>query len=220
MTAIDLSRDLELMYEFDSNYFDSQRNVIQDQSGYGRHAVASGGPTVGVEGPNDFEVASFDGTDDIFDPNYGLNVGNSFTFFAFYKNLQSEVANIFGDNSFKNGGVALFDAGGGSRLELAAQDDSGTRVQQGLSQEIVNEWTPVVAGVDNGTLFVLTDSLKFSTETSLGSFTSNTTFKIGRRVGGNYHRGSIAKFGHWSRRLSNAEIQYLFGLTAPRRSQL
>lgn len=220
MTTIDLSRDLEAWYELDSNYFDSQRNVIQDQSGYGRHPTASGGPTIGVEGPNDFEAASGDGTDNQFLAPSSVT-GDTFTLFIIVK---------FEADGTNNEWVGSYDGFG---INYDESDDSigwrdgidGTSKRFGDSN--VGGWNRFTvtseydSGVDETTFRGYSrENLDFNYTNSGSGKPDDDIRLMSQWTDDKYLNGRLALFGYWSRILSDAEIGHLNRLTAPRRSQL
>lgn len=209
MTAINLRKDLEAMYYFGSEQFDSQRNILRDQSGYGRHAEANGGPTVGVEGPNDFEATSFDGSDDRFIfPTLSFDDGDDWTI-AFFARGYNNVSNpVISDDGFAN----MISVTTHDEIDIEFDDNNGRThsladvtdlISVRVSGDSYNVLNPVSVYQESG----VNTKIKF---TQIGeSHNKNRNFN-----------GNIIFVGVWSRALSDAEIQYLNNLTAPVRSQL
>lgn len=229
MTAINLQDGLEAWYEFDSNYFDSQRNVIEDQSGYGRYAEASGGPTVGVNGPNDFEAASFDGSDDEFNgQRLGIDVPNKS--FAVTSIFRAEAGDdrsglaMAGSNADVYGLQADIHV---ENLQFGVNDGSNdVRVKTDINYNTWYVATGVLDATQNECRLYLDSELR-GTEGGLSNVNdiNEDPFNIGaaQRLTGasnvNY-KGDVAMVAVHSRVLSDAEIEYLNDLTAPRRQML
>lgn len=224
MSAINLQKDLEVWYDFDSRYWDAQRDLIQDRSGYGRHAEASGGPTIGVEGPNDFEAASFDGSDDGFNVGDKLNESNNQTNFALVKvdnhDDNYNVANNF-DGSFGEGFWIRIEDDGVVRWSLKDGDNSNI---YNLSPEMdFTQWRTIIGMFRESTSYLIIDGELVGTETADDSNLKKGESNVHIGIEPNDSDpldGSIATFARWYRPLSWAEIQYLNNLTAPRRAML
>jgi hypothetical protein len=220
--TIDLQRDCELFVDFDSDYFDSQRNKILDRSGNGRHPEASGGPTLGGNGPDNFEAASFDGSDDFFDSNTTANA-NEQTVMALVsldaKNAQRSPIIAGDEGTFSTGfglrqddsdniSYFIFD-GGGSFIEIATPDYN------------VNEFVFAVGVFDGSEIRLIIDGDVKDSEPVTSYRQASRSTKIGTNgTTSSFLSGDIAFTARWSRVLNDAEIEYLNRLTEPRRAQL
>jgi hypothetical protein len=221
--TINLGKDLELWYEFSSRYFDSQRNRVQDHSGYNRNAIPSGGPGIGLSGFRSFETAEFDGTDDKFGTGYVNETTNTsspqFTVFGYVRPFTTigDRAGIIGAGEFGNSWSMVYD-GTNNTVEMAIRSDNtgDTAIAQ------VNEgfdWFPAVAIVDVDEVRCYTpgkvDTVSYNHGTG---FVSNET-EVGAPNGvfSNFQPfdGRIASAGMWTRVLNDAEIEYMLRRTAP-----
>jgi hypothetical protein len=232
--TIQLQKGLEAWYEFDTRSFDSQRNSIADKSGYGRHAGASGGPTVGVNGPDGFEATSFDGSDDQFkvssatfptedvvtvtalfksDGNWSspsnrgaVNLGNP-------KNLSGNSGSTGATLAVNYEGTVIF----------VGEDDFKITAPHDMNNFI---WVSGIADSTTDELFIWVDG-KLITYDDSQTFSSmrlgNRSFGIGDIPSFSDNRtlsGEIALAIVNSRRLSTAEIKHVHSLTGPRRANL
>jgi len=221
--TINLYDGLEALYYFDSDYFNNGSDEISDQSGYGRHAEAKGGPTVGVEGPDDFEATSFDGSDDYFDIDSVANDEplSEVTATALVKqqttnNDNEEYVSVggFDFTLFKNSS---------ERVAFKIWDTANTSFAA-VTQVPANKYH-VLAGVHDGdSIRVFRDGDLQAVESTDGNDIRNSGNEaaIGALASGsnNYINADIAFVGVWYRALSGAEIEHLSHLTAPRRAQL
>lgn len=215
--TINLSKGLEALYYLDPDYYDGQRGVIQDQSGYGRHASASGGPTIGVEGPNDFEATSFDGSDDRMDLNQTLDNSGEQTVAVL---VDGDEGAIFGAKSSNDGW--LLSAGFGKVIyNLRDEGGNDTKVQYDLSAPIGLRF---FAGTYDGEVMkIYDDDANVADTTALSSHSvASVNAAVGATANGSDSTfdGKIIFAGKWSRTLSDSEIAYLNRLTAPRRAQI
>jgi hypothetical protein len=220
--TIDLQRDCELFVDFDTDYFDSQRNKILDRSGNGRNPEAFGGPTLGTNGPDNFEAASFDGSDDRFQSRQILTSDPLDSFSAFTLALARPVgqrAVLWSQlrPTFRLGT-------NGDRFELFVLEDGQGPANVSSVRPEKNEFFSVylqynsnqeqITSILNGGDEIITRSIKLGLD--------NEEYTIGSRskFDDQPWNGNIAFHGFWSRTLSDAEIEYLNRLTEPRRAQL
>jgi len=219
MTTINLRKGLEAEYYLDSRYYDSGAGEMSDLSGNGRHATASGGPTVGVEGPDDFEATSFDGSDDYFSLSSPIEIDDTQTLFAKVKPANTNVV-ISNGNPSSGEGLFLLRTIAGPQFEMLVRDANGDSVTAKLPFDY-GEWYTVVALYDGSQISLrVGQSVKNMPIDSIKTPTTDN-FTIASYPGGNnYLDGDIAHAGYWSRDLSDAEIQQLNRLTAPRRAML
>jgi hypothetical protein len=222
--TIDLQRDCELWCDFDTDYFDSQRNKILDRSGNGRHPEASGGPTLGANGPDNFEAASFDGGDDLFRVSNPDNPDGD-----------NEIAFIlsFRTDDFDNGTQkfmsldgfsVILDNSGGGRTRFGIDDANGNFVNTAGNISPNNNFQTVIAQLVNGNrLELYGDGTLDSTQQVSGpiSVSNNADLTIGAQTNStSFSEFNVAFAAQYSRSLSDAEIEYLTRLTEPRRAQL
>jgi hypothetical protein len=220
---IDLQRDCELWCDFDTDYFDLQRGKILDRSGNGRHPEAQGGPTLGANGPDNFEAASFDGSDDFFLTDFSP------------ADIIDDEATVFinatpGPSGQQIGIHGYFSVGGGFNTYFRQrQGELGV-----FSEELGASGNrfPLVQDNENAKL-LLNTSLKTNESrlsingdvrftSSVSQFTelrSSNNFVIGDGPDDNFS-GNIIQVGIWSRSLSREEELYLNRLTEPQRAQL
>jgi len=220
--TINLYDGLEALYYMDPTYFDGTAGEIKDKSGHGRHAQASGGPTVGVEGPDSFEATSFDGTDDYFD---------SVTISSDYWD-EITIATLFKMNEAKSIDTAIFGLRYTARIvnnsngeyEARVRDSNGDNVGTDMDDTIVNDYLLGILRYDGETV-----KTNLNGKTNVNS--APTGFENSKdrliRVGGpnlgsssGNLNGNIVFSGIWNREITDAEIEHLNRLTAPRRAQL
>jgi len=220
--TINLYDGLEALYYFDEDYFDGTANEIKDKSGYGRHAQANGGPTVGVEGPDSFKAARFDGSDDYFNTGHTFDqTGSSVTVHAvFNSNDRSKKQDIW-DQSGSDSGISLRYRGiDNNFISVVKNSSDNSLIRQFQGPE--NEWASATLRYDGSTHSLFVNGNLMGTETiSVGQ--SNDAAHIGSASFApprDTFDGEIAFVGRWSRALSDAEREYLNRLTAPRRGQL
>jgi hypothetical protein len=234
--TIDLQRDCELWCDFDTDYFDSQRNKILDRSGNGRHPVAEGGPTLGVNGPDNFEAASFDGNDDKFvlEDNGTFGITDKVSLLITIKVPKAP----FGAGAANkgligkgNGGQLFGSSTEGIYLGINRFDNTLQLVSAGslgrTTHVIEGDKFVTVVCVVNATNGVQSISVGGeNVSKSVGGIDSLSTDKgaaignIKSSAGNREVAADIAQAGIWSRVLSDAEIEYLNRLTEPRRAQL
>jgi hypothetical protein len=230
--TIDLQRDCELWCDFDTDYFDSQRNKILDRSGNGRNPEASGGPTLGANGPDNFEAASFDGSDDLFDTGYknDFAITDDWSIFVNAKARSGATAAssaLLLSGSFSGSlGIQIDDSG---RLEAGVRDKSNNSLITDSIFVETDEFFSAVARFDasQNKLTVRVDNGDVTSESLSGGFTDqlgSATWKIGNpgsvSGGSKFFDGEMASCALWQRNLTDAEIDSLFRLTEPRRAQL
>jgi hypothetical protein len=233
--TIDLQRDCELWCDFDTDYFDSQRNKILDRSGNGRNPEASGGPTLGVNGPDSFEAASFDGSDDFFDTTItGLADATGITLHTIVK-INSPVpasedyalvfipeTDSFGVISFK-----ISEQFGDFEPTIILGDGDDLIICSALGIP-VGEYVGLTARIDvGGDVTVLNNNDDSAGAegnnkdiSQLGPIGSNVDIGSGAVRGDGFLDGNVVFSAIWSRVLNDAEIEYLNRLTEPRRAQL
>jgi len=221
---------LEALYYFDGDYFDGTANEIKDKSGYGRHAEASGGPTVGVEGPDSFEAARFDGSDDYFKPTGlpdGVLKSNEFAVFALATRAEQ------GDDEY-----LLNQMGGDEGFRLNYRESKGDfrftvyngngDINDGMRADIsksVGTHTFIAEHSASDVYRLTIDDETVGTKSGIG-YTPPDGGNEDLHIGADYDAssafmtGDIHAVGLWSRALSDAERDHLNRLTAPRRAQL
>jgi len=226
--AINLYDGLEALYYFDSDYFDNGSNEISDQSGHGRHAEASGGPTVGVEGPRSFKATAFDGTDDLFsaESTFPQDHHSEFTIAVIVRtnkdiDINSPIV------SFGNGDRTWFEYRQAfNNWDWAYNDVNGNYNSGPGNINVASDgtWEFLVGGfepVDETSGYFRTRSL------TTGGFSRDLMNDELQEAGGSIHINknstystAISFVAAWSRKLNRAEENTLGRLSAPRRSQL
>jgi len=212
--TINLYDGLEALYYMDPTYFDGTAGEIKDKSGHGRHAQASGGPTIGVEGPDSFEATRFDGSDDKFIREEDAQT--PITVLTIVK-PSSEMTDggkyqIIGDVNFN------------TVIGINGQSWNWFNGNPGASMGTVeditpNEWYTVIWRATSSTR---TDVFVNSVQKRARTYSSEIFPKLTNIGEGThtYFKGDMAVIGIWHRAISKAEIEYLNRLTAPRRAQL
>jgi hypothetical protein len=216
---IDLERDCELFVDFDTDFFDSQRDKILDRSGNGRHPEAKGGPTLGADGPDDFEAALFDGSDDLFTLSQPLEFSGGMTNFAVVRSSE-DTGTVASNNRGGSGSGFRIDAGGGEVEYLHEQDDpAGGTTSQSVTAQFKNS---VVGRFDGSKIACITDLDSEVASVDDRSSNDRSNLSIGALFGGTsqFYDGKIASFARWSRALNDDEVAYLNRLTEPRRARL
>jgi hypothetical protein len=236
--TIDLQRDCELFVDFDSDYFDSQRDKILDRSGNGRHPEASGGPTLGANGPDNFEAASFDGSDDKF----SLNSFNETGKIPVGEKLTASV--LFTVPSGSSGGTLI---GARSRSDfegwkVTIENNNSTLevstvfIDNGDLVSIVPN-SPPLGSVDEAILFQIkiNNDDGIIKELSNGDLIRETNYSVDGPVipdedesilgsdatgSDGFFEGNVSFVTIHSRELNSAEDAELTRLTEPRRAQL
>jgi len=222
--TINLYDGLEALYYFDPTYYDGTAGEIKDKSGNGRHAVASGGPTVGVEGPDDFEATSFDGTDDSF--NFDATKPVEQTLFAVFKatdanaNTSKDRGWVIGGQTSSSGSALGFNTTEELTFQTSSINDTNIKAAIPAQQD---RWYAVVGRFDGTNLSIVNQNGEVGTNTQSADYQkfSGDRLYIGKRNSSfGWFGGQIAAAGKWSRALSDAEAQHLTNLTAPRRQLL
>ncbi len=223
--AINLYDGLEALYYFDPTYYDGTTGEIKDKSGHERHASAEGGPTIGVNGPNEFEATNFDRSDDRFIVGSDAKISPDdapVTLFASFKsdsNATSQtVINASADNDKRQ---SLGVNGNNSEVNYGLHNTGEvTRIPNSVTDS--REWNQVTAVLESDKNPVLYyKGERFDNNNGDLYAGNNDTIVIGEGAGNNRHfGGKIAVIAGWSRALSDAERAYLDRLTAPRRAQL
>lgn len=229
MNSINLNKGLEALYYFDEQNFDNQTNQLQDYSGYGRHAVARGGPTVGVNGPDDFEAASFDGIDDYFSNNSVRAGQKEMTLTMLIKFDRANKQSPFSSDINIAPGIVLNTANG-DLFGLRVWNNDGGRYDAEVEFfDRFNEYfllTHRFGAKPSQFDTFFDDQLK--PEVSTGDIGDNelrvpfNELNIGaqNQQTSNPLSGEVAFTALWRRALSYAEIEQLNRMTAPRRAQL
>ena len=222
MTTINLQKGLEALYYFDEKYLDQNDDSIGDHSGKGRRAEASGGPTVGVPGPNDFQAASFDGIDDVIKLSDSTGMPSSdnepVTFAVRIKTYADDGANEYffssqGSGGFQNNTYSLvFDA---NIFGITGGDnDDYTRLRGEYNTE---EWFDFVGIYDGEEFRIYFDGVFIDrTDVDVTLQDGNPDYTIKSEN----HSYDLAYACVWSRAISYEEIQTLNRMTAPRRAQI
>jgi hypothetical protein len=224
--TINLYDGLEALYYFDSDYFDGTTGELKDKSGHGRHATANGGPTVGVNGPNDFKAASFDGTDDFFGSSFGFGTHHQeFTVAVLvqYRELSNSagIFNIDDDGTWLNYREAFDD------WEWSVRDEDGTFKAGNANINVApyeNTWEVLTGGFDpidssSGEFFLKSHTTQNQNREELNRTLQQYSNSVQINQDRDYD-GSIAFAALWTRVLTDAEREYIGNLTAPLRAQL
>jgi hypothetical protein len=219
--TIDLQRDCELWCDFDTDYFDSQRNKILDRSGNGRNPEASGGPTLGANGPDNFEAASFDGSDDFFSLDTPLAISGSHSFFLLIGGNASE--KVISNRPAESEGFRV-QASTSSQKVTFSFFDSGGNVKEVDFNDYQSDSPAGIYGEFNSSeseIRLIVNNVNAGTTSAVGQTLGTRDFTIGA-TGSKIANldGKISTVARWSRTLSDAEITYLNRLTKPRRAQL
>jgi hypothetical protein len=215
--TIDILKDCELWCDFDTAFIDEQRGIVRDRSGHGRHPVAEGGPTFGANGPDSFEAVSLDGVDDYFDLPEKILIpdGNEWSVVCF--------SNPKDDNTSRG---IITSKGNASTLSYDTKNDNIRFTEADF--DIINMGVTEDISVSNrvtvtcdGTQFNAFVNGRFEDRVQSANTTKLVVNEIARRASGpSHYNGNTSFLGVWNRELSNAEIDYLNRLTAPRRAQL
>jgi hypothetical protein len=217
--TIDLQRDCELFVDFDSDYFDSQRNKILDRSGNGRHPEAQGGPTLGANGPDGFEAVSFDGSDDRFSLDNSTLAGTESSGYtiSFSINITQDVSGFPDIITAAQAGQPRIETTPGEELQMFVADTTGGAQNSGrISFSGFGTFSAVmrpegfISLTLNGGETVETNDFGEDIEPVTGiSDLNQDTVSM-----------EMSFFILHSRALNDAEIDYLNRLTEPRRAQL
>jgi hypothetical protein len=216
--SISILKDCELWCDFDSQYVDAQRGIVRDRSGHGRHPVAEGGPTFGVNGPDSFEAVSLDGSDDLFVVDDSINVDNGETLFVIVKPdvlPDGELQPILSNININNGSRLTFFQ---DKVEYTVPQASGNASKNFVN---TNEYITVCGRFDGSTATLFVDGEQADSVDCPAILDSSTKTRIATNVSRDkFLTGNITFAVKWSRALSVAEIDYLNRLTAPRRSNV
>lgn len=149
------------MYYLSTTYFDSGKSELSDHSGYDRHAVASGGPSVGVEGPHEFQAVSLDSSDDHFDTGDPLAVESDSTPHSVWV-LTRLLLSLYNDGKMKtvvssenqsSGGGWEIRASGSGTLRYAIRDLDGDYHSIDWSGFEGGSWYSIVEVWDDDTIY-------------------------------------------------------------------
>jgi hypothetical protein len=227
--SISILKDCELWCDFDSQYVDEQRGIVRDRSGHGRHPVAEGGPTFGANGPDSFEAASLDGADDGFvstDDFAFISSDSEFTYNCLIKQTKTGVGvqNIGALNGAADADIRFQKKRNELKFSYRNDNDGFDSPVTLSTNNTANEFQLASFRVKNGEIVVNSNGTKSSLSISLPSnFTRSDKeeFDTGGSAGStDAFGGSIVFSILHSRFLSDAEIDYLNRLTAPRRSNV
>jgi hypothetical protein len=219
--TIDLSKDLEAFYDFDTRYWDPQRNELKDQSGYARHTEAVGGPSIGVQSVDDWEAAAMDGIDDRFDCPTSLGVSGAQTLLMYIQNGPQGWPRELFDNIGTNDGTKVIQDDPGD-LFVRIYDGAGTQQEFQASAGIPDE-TGLVGFIYDGSEVSV---VRNSTVDTVGSLASNSPGTGNATIIGNDSGGNDAGeynliwFFRASRAINEAEFKYLTKSTSLRRAML
>ena len=216
---LNLYDGLEALYYLDSEHFDAGANEMSDRSGYGRHAEASGGPTVGVDGPDGFEATSFDGSDDELNIN-GPALTGDFTVATLVQ---------YGDGirrihtALSTSELITLNPRRGDELRFEHFDSNGDFREIERSGATTGEYYLQLGMYDAAQTKVTNRVVGLGSDSHTNGFRDQPEIAaLGYEPRQNkaYYDANIVFSGFWGRLLSEAEIQYLDALTAPRRAQL
>lgn len=216
--AINLYDGLEALYYFDSSYFDGTANEVKDKSGYNKHAQARGAPTIGVSGPQSFEAASFDGSDDGFETDF-FKPESEFTITIRYKISQHKDFNRLWDN----GGSVNFYLTNEGGLRIFIWDDADTRYQMSGGIIDTGKWYNSTLLWDGADVHLYVNNELISTIDGFGDTVQETNQVVFLGMNSNisnYLNGSMVYSGWWSRALNYSELTFLNNMTSPRRQLL
>lgn len=222
MTVLNLRDGLEAFYVFGSDNFNDQANHIRDLSGYGRHADASGNPSVGADSYRDFGATSFDGSDDLFNVPVAaeddIRITTDIT--VHIKFIDRDVSNFSQYVGFDYGGVWYLYSNNGT-ARFGQEDGSGGETNVGTPIE-ADRWNSVTAvRRPSENTIEIRNGNDLSKSAYTAELTANKDFKIGTRdASTGFIDGSIAVIGIWSRVLSESEIEQLNRLTGPMEARL
>lgn len=210
MTVINLQKDLEVMYAPSPQTFHNGRNQLMDLSGYGRHATASGGPTISDDGPDDFGQIDTNGIDaDLQHSN--IEISGSWTV-AFLIRQSTSWSNYeyITDPTYEQyeQGVIYFNQNG--TLVYSDQGGFGSLPEKKWGLGVIRH-----DGSGTACGHILYDDV---VDTDTRQLSDDTTLRISSIFGGQTEtrafEGQMAYFGTWSRFVSFAEIGLLNDLTA------
>lgn len=211
--TINLYDGLEALYFMESDYFDSGTNEMKDHSGHGRHAVASGGPSVGAGQYRDFGATSFDGSDDYFTTPF-RDDDSSFTISVLVKATQNTERRyiVSAQDGFDNGYYISTGPSGDVRFGIL----SASKQEENTVYTIYDRWSLLTMRYDGSTWTCFGDNELLINRTA-DFVAPNTDLTIGRLAYSNLDHwlGEMSFVGVWDRDLSDAEIAQLNRMTAP-----
>ena len=232
MTTINLRDGLEALYYFGEQDFKPQRNLLQDHSGYGRHASTNGSITFGNEGRNNFASANFtpSSNDQLVTPLSDFTGVTEMT-------LAAHV-----DVDSGNDAVIFSNAGGNdnSGFEVTVEDAGNNLIFQYYNDDGTVQFTRDLSYFGGGPTFVFItvspNSIRYMTindgeilvrakSNGYDSIALDNNEDKNLRISGNpnssdFLSGNISFAGVWFRVLSIAELREIIRLTARRRAQL
>jgi hypothetical protein len=226
MTTINLRDGLEALYYFGENDFDPQRNQLQDHSGYGRHATANGSPTVGVNGPNDFEAANFSGgnSGDYFAVPSGFIDVDDFSISCLIKaplSADGSGTSILNTDNVDSDHLQLrYTANGSIKFGIG---ESGVKFDVTSTQGYHDDEYHTITAVREGNeirLYIDSNLVNSNSNSNIGSVSNNNPYIGAKRDGSKNFSGEMAFVMYHTRAVSYSEIERINDLTAPRRSQL
>lgn len=228
--SIELRRGLEALFYMDERYWDGTKNELKDRSGKRNHASATGGPTVGVQGPREYDAAYFDGTDDLFsfaddETHSGLT---EFSIFVVFKidvlpstagRNYELIRRTVNDNAFD---LKIHE--NGDRLEWHVNAGGTWNTVETSAAMETERWYYATALYEDPEMTLRVaggvDETLAKTHSTGGEVTSSTsTVKIGSDGTAGYTEGWIAVASYWSEKsLSETEIKALLNASGPRRA--
>jgi len=220
--TIDLQRGLEVWYDFDIDYFNGQRNKVEDKSGHGRSGDVNGGPTVGVPGPAGYQATSFDGSDDYVSTQQQILEDNPYTM-AILVNADSSTTNntLMAQHREGNSGTRIR-GGSDGQWAFIHYTDSGDVSVISAGPRAVSQWDLLTLTWDGS-------EVRFAVNGDVTEIREAASYNPRLQplwVGGNDSANirpisaDVAFAAAWTRSLSDTEIHYLAALSAPRRVQL
>lgn len=224
--TINLNKGLRAWYNLGTSYYDDQRGLLQDVSGYGEHLEARGSPSIGVPGPGGFEATDFDETDDYFYSDRGIDV-DAVSLTAIFK--WDDDPNTTADNDVmvvasSNTAVGEYTMLVEENEEITFKIDTSSNTygsQEKLQSR--NEWG-VVTGMydpDEAVVQLAYEGEVYDLEATNGNpISTSADFRISTNTTNTVFGGRIAAVAVHDRKLNQAERAYIQRLTGPRRSML
>lgn len=224
MTVIDLRSGRVAWYSCDDVDVDTQRNVLRDRSGHGRHMAMSGGVTTGAPSPVG-DALSADGSDDELTAGTGHDLADTeITCAALFKQDSATTDHTNDYASLIYGGRGQSSGGGsddgfslgvnGQRIRFEVGDGSdGTWFDGGSTT--LGAWHLAIGRYDGATGQVFLDfeagDQKDIALSGIGDTISD--FKLLHDPNTGHFPGDIAFAGVWDRALSWPELQELGRMT-------